>query len=67
MTYAQLPANTVTQVKRALLDTIGVTLAGHGEDTGRLVTAWVEDIGGRQEAAAINASRLPVRLVTASA
>ncbi len=52
-TYAQLPANAVTQAKRALLDTIGVTLAGHGEEAGRLITAWVEDVGGCQEAAVL--------------
>ena len=47
-TCAQSPANAVTQAKRALLDTIGAALAGHGEEAGRLITAWVEDVGGRQ-------------------
>lgn len=52
-TYAQLPASAVTQAKRALLDTIGVMLAGHSEESGRIITAWVEDVGGRQEAAVL--------------
>ncbi|GIX49343.1 MAG: hypothetical protein KatS3mg131_3554 [Candidatus Tectimicrobiota bacterium] len=48
--YEQLPAAAVTQAKRAFLDTIGVTLAGHREEAGRLITAWVKEAGGCQEA-----------------
>jgi 2-methylcitrate dehydratase PrpD len=49
-TYEQLPAVAVTQAKRALLDTIGVTLAGHQEEAGRIITQWVQEAGGSQEA-----------------
>jgi 2-methylcitrate dehydratase PrpD len=49
-TYEQLPPAAVTQAKRALLDTIGVTLAGHREEAGRIITLWVQDAGGSQEA-----------------
>jgi 2-methylcitrate dehydratase PrpD len=52
-TYEQLPAMAVTQAKRALLDTIGVTLAGHQEEVGRIITAWVQEAGGMQEAAVL--------------
>lgn len=52
-TYAQLPSAAVTQAKRALLDTIGVTLAGHSEASGRIITAWVQEMGGQQEAAVL--------------
>jgi 2-methylcitrate dehydratase PrpD len=49
-TYEQLPPDAVTQAKRALLDTIGVTLAGHREEAGRIITQWVQEAGGSQEA-----------------
>src|SRR4029450_14039390 len=52
-TYEQLPTAAVTQAKRALLDTIGVTLAGHREEAGRIITLWVQDAGGSQEAAVL--------------
>jgi 2-methylcitrate dehydratase PrpD len=55
-TYKQLPVNVVTQAKRALLDTIGVTLAGHGEAAGHIITAFVKDAGGHQEAAILGTS-----------
>lgn len=50
-TFEQIPAEAITQAKRAWLDTIGVTLAGHREEVGRLMTAWVQEAGGSQEAA----------------
>lgn len=50
-TFAQLPAEAISQAKRALLDTIGVTLAGHSEEAGRIMTSMVQDAGGFQEAA----------------
>jgi 2-methylcitrate dehydratase PrpD len=49
-TYEQLPTIAVTRAKRALLDTIGVTLAGHQEEAGRIMTQWVREAGGSQEA-----------------
>ena len=48
--YERLPAEAITQAKRALLDTIGVTLAGHQEEAGRIITQWVQEAGGSQEA-----------------
>jgi 2-methylcitrate dehydratase PrpD len=48
-TYEQLPATAVTQAKRALLDTIGVTLAGHGEVAGQIITAFVKGAGGHPD------------------
>ena len=55
-TYEQLPASAVTQAKRALLDTIGVTLAGYGEAAGQIITAFVKDAGGHPEAAILGTS-----------
>src|SRR5262249_36731160 len=55
-TYKQLPASAVSQAKRALLDTIGVALAGHGEAAGQIITAFIKDAGGRQEAAILGTS-----------
>ena len=52
-TYEQLPAEAVTQAKRALLDTLGVTLAGHQETAGQIITAWIKEHGGNQEAAVL--------------
>jgi 2-methylcitrate dehydratase PrpD len=52
-TYEQLPAPAVEQAKRALLDTIGVTLAGTQEDAGKIMTAWVRDAGGRSQASVL--------------
>ena len=52
-TYEQFPVAAVAQAKRALLDTIGVTLAGHREDIGQIITLWVQDAGGSQEAAVL--------------
>jgi 2-methylcitrate dehydratase PrpD len=42
-TYADLPAEAIEQGKRALLDTIGVTLAGYGEESAQILTAWVAE------------------------
>jgi 2-methylcitrate dehydratase PrpD len=55
-TFKKLPVSAVTQAKRALLDTIGVTLAGHGEDAGKIITAFVKDVGGHPEAAILGTS-----------
>src|SRR5215469_1004814 len=55
-TYKQLPVDVITQAKRALLDTTGVTLAGHGEAAGQIITSFVKDAGGHQEAAILGTS-----------
>jgi 2-methylcitrate dehydratase PrpD len=55
-TYEHLPAAAVVQAKRALLDTIGVTLAGHHEEAGQIITAWVKETGGSQAATVLGTS-----------
>ncbi|HEY7712640.1 MAG TPA: MmgE/PrpD family protein [Candidatus Entotheonella sp.] len=42
-TYDDLPAEAIEQGKRALLDTIGVTLAGYGEESAQIITAWAAE------------------------
>jgi 2-methylcitrate dehydratase PrpD len=46
-TYEHLPVAAVEQGKRALLDTIGVALAGNREAAGQIITAWVQEQGGQ--------------------
>lgn len=53
--YASLPTEAVTQAKRAILDTLGVTLAGAAEDAGRIVATYVREMGGREEAGVVGA------------
>jgi 2-methylcitrate dehydratase PrpD len=55
-TYADLPDEAVAQGKRALLDTIGVTLAGYREESSQIITAWVDDIGARPVARVLGSS-----------
>ena len=46
-TYAHLPHEALEQGKRALLDTIGVTLAGNREAAGQIITTWVQEQGSQ--------------------
>ena len=55
-TYADLPADAVMQGKRALLDTIGVTLAGYSEESSQIMTAWVEENGASPVATVLGSS-----------
>src|SRR5688572_5628342 len=42
-TYDDVPAEAIEQGKRALLDTIGVTLAGYGEESAQILSAWAAE------------------------
>ena len=42
-TDADLPDEAMAQGKRALLDTIGVTLAGYDEASAQVIMAWVAE------------------------
>jgi 2-methylcitrate dehydratase PrpD len=46
----RVPEEAIAQAKRALLDTLGVTLAGSREESARIVAGWARDGGGREEA-----------------
>ncbi len=48
-----VPEDAIAQAKRALLDTLGVTLAGSREESTRIVADWVREQGGRAEAAVL--------------
>src|SRR3972149_5759871 len=55
-----VPEEAILQAKRAVLDTLGVALAGSREESARAVAAWLGDQGGRPEAAMLGrALRLP--------
>ncbi len=55
-TYATIPADAREQGKRALLDTIGVTLAGREEESTQIITAWVEESGANPVATVLGSS-----------
>ena len=52
-TFAKLPEATVHTARRAILDTLGVTLAGAGEDTAVRARTLIEHRRGRAEATVI--------------
>jgi len=52
--YEKLPPEVIKLAKDAILDTIGVTLAGSIDESARIITEYVEEIGGRPEATIIN-------------
>ncbi|MHC4480753.1 MAG: MmgE/PrpD family protein, partial [Planctomycetota bacterium] len=45
-----VPDEAIVQAKRALLDTLGVAIAGSREECTRVVAEWVRERGGREEA-----------------
>jgi 2-methylcitrate dehydratase PrpD len=45
-----VPDEAIVQAKRALLDTLGVALAGCREESVRVVAEWARERGGREEA-----------------
>ena len=51
--YDKLPQEMVFEVKRALLDTIGVTIAGSLEPAGKIITGFVGKMGGKPAASVI--------------
>src|SRR4030067_575166 len=56
----RIPEDALVQAKRAVLDTLGVALAGSREESARTVVGWLRDQGGRPEAAVLGrALRLP--------
>lgn len=48
-----IPEEARLQARRAVLDTLGVILAGCGEDAGRIVVGWVREQGGTAEASVL--------------
>jgi 2-methylcitrate dehydratase PrpD len=52
---AAIGAEAREQAKRAFLDTLGVALAGSGEDTARIVAEMVRHDGGRDESTVLGA------------
>lgn len=50
--FQDLPAEAVVQAKRAILDTVGVGLAGSREPAARIVAEIVQELGGRDQATA---------------
>jgi 2-methylcitrate dehydratase PrpD len=58
--FERLPADVVEQAKRALLDYLGVALAGASLPMARIATAYFVELGGRPEASLIlDERRLP--------
>ena len=58
--YDQLPPEAVTAARRAVLDTVGVALAGSREECGRIAASLAAEEGGAPEAAVLGAAlRLP--------
>ncbi|MFC1958317.1 MmgE/PrpD family protein [Chloroflexota bacterium] len=53
--YQKLPAEVVDAAKRAILDCIGVTIAGSLEPTGRLIASLVKKMGCAPQAAVVGA------------
>lgn len=62
--YTDLPPDAIEQGKRALLDTIGVSLAGVRDDTGKIIVETVAELGGKPVAGVIGSS---IKLDPASA
>ena len=56
--YEDLPPEAIEQAKLAILDTIGVTIAGVATPTGQAVCRVAEDLGGRPSASVIGARSL---------
>ena len=52
-TYDDLPQEAVTAAKRAMLDTLGVSIAGATQPVGRIVIDYTREAGGTQEASVI--------------
>ena len=55
--FAHLPSETVEQVKRVVLDSIGCALAGTITDRARIALEMIEEFGGNGEAVLIGAGR----------
>ena len=44
--WADFPALVIERAKKAVVDTVGVTLAGAGEPVGRIVADFAQKMGG---------------------
>jgi len=53
--FEHLPANVLRETKRMLLDSVGVALAAHAIDKGRMCTALSQRLGGAPEATILGA------------
>jgi 2-methylcitrate dehydratase PrpD len=51
--YDDLPADVVTMAKRAIFDTLGVTLAGSQSDAAGIIRGYVTEMGARPDATLI--------------
>jgi 2-methylcitrate dehydratase PrpD len=51
--YDSLPEEVVTAAKRAVLDTLAVTVAGWGEEAAAIITAYVRELGAAGEAGVV--------------
>ncbi|MDY6843694.1 MAG: MmgE/PrpD family protein, partial [Thermodesulfobacteriota bacterium] len=51
--FEQLPIEAIDITKRAVLDCVGVTIAGIEEPGSRIVIEYVKEIGGTSEAGVI--------------
>jgi len=52
--YENLPSEVIKRSKEAMLDTIGVTLAGSEEESARIIAEYVRELGGNPQATIIN-------------
>jgi 2-methylcitrate dehydratase PrpD len=57
LNYENLPKEVIQRAKEAILDTIGVTLAGSKSDSADILNDFVEGIGGRKESTIIGKNR----------
>ena len=55
-TYELLPEQAIQNAKKAILDCVGVTIAGSRAVAGRIITAYVKELGGKPVASVIGGS-----------
>lgn len=51
--FKSMPKEAVVSARTAMLDCVGVTVAGAGEDAGRIITGFVRGLGGKPTATVI--------------
>jgi len=47
--FSDIPEEAISLSKRFFLDCLGTTIAGYEEKAGRIITKFIEEIGGTQE------------------
>ena len=52
--YEKLPPEVIKMAKEDIIDTIGVTLAGSEEESARIITEYVKEMGGNPQCTIIN-------------